>query len=283
MLKVKQTTAGPSAQEKHARVGSFDGGFPMGSHPNTDFFIRACILARWCGFRNSPDMNPAYLPVFVAFLLPILVLVLVLVMARQAGKKWDRCLENLAGRLGLTFIAGESYLPRLRALAFLHKRSSLAGLYKGRETVVSLVVRGAGKNKQQFSSLRVATNNNQLELKVAHRGFFANLSFRMEFFTKSKIVKMGDVELDRTFLIRSSDADLARILLTTPEIRRALLGVWAAHKVRGTLCATAGGLAYEERGTLVKSAQVERFAAMADFMILLADALDAAADMSGAR
>jgi hypothetical protein len=227
-------------------------------------------------------MNPAYLPVFVAFLFPILVLILVLVMARQTGKKWDLCLEDLAGRLGLTFVPGGPLLPRIRALAFLHKRSSLAGLYKGRETVVSLVVRGAGKNKQQFSSLRVTTNNNRLELKVAHSGFFANLSFRMEFFTKSKIVKMGDVELDRTFVIRSSDADLARILLTTPEIRLALLGVWAAHKVRGRLFTSGNILAYEENGTLSKPEHVERFAAMADFMILLADALDAAADLGGA-
>jgi hypothetical protein len=224
----------------------------------------------------SPMLAPI---LFLGFV--FLVLVLILYRQWQNRKNWDRSLESLAGRLGLTFVPGTPWLPRVRALAFLGRSSTLTGDYKGHAARVDRIVRGTGRNKQTFSAIGVSTRNGSLEMYVSHNGFFARLSAPMTLFSKAKTVQTGDAELDKALLIRSNDAGLAGIILTTPEIRRTLLDTWMRHKVRGKLSATTGLLTYEERGTLSKPVQVERFAAMADLAVLLADAMDAAADVGG--
>ncbi|HNX05501.1 MAG TPA: hypothetical protein PKI32_08360, partial [Opitutales bacterium] len=130
--------------------------------------------------------------------------------------------------------------------------------------------------KQTFTGIDVRLGaGNALLLSVLKR----NLLSKLFISTATKKFESGHAALDREFIFRSNMPEIAMAVVTTPDIRDALLSTQKQHGFSATIEVKPPFLHYQEAGSMTGGKRVARIQAVTLLMVQLAAALDAAASL----
>lgn len=140
---------------------------------------------------------------------------------------------------------------------------SFRGTLNGRAVTVAEAAQGSNSSYDYFVRITVPTTATMtLELLPQRGGFVPSFV---------EDVKLGDPEFDRTFIVRASDPDAARRVLT-PE-RRARYAEWAISGWLWELRVREGQVRFAGGEGLFRKDQVEKTLVLLQAMVELAEAL----------
>jgi hypothetical protein len=139
--------------------------------------------------------------------------------------------QTVAHELGLQFIEGG-----------LFTNPSMQGTYRGADLSVRIVTSGTGKNKRVYTVVEVPLSGLvPVDLEVYREGFFQKVGKVIG----GEDIQVGDADLDDTFIIKGTERDKVRDLLTSPNVKSRLL---SAQSKCSTFRIGVGNVRIRERG-----------------------------------
>ncbi len=132
-------------------------------------------------------------------------------------KNWKNTWRTFAERSGFTY---EEYSQALS------KWARVKGSYRGYPFVVEKFVRGSGKYKKSYTSIKVALRENPSgALEISARSFLSGFGKVFQGNKKLQYVELGDVELDGKLVIKSTSEQFSRNALSSMGIRQGLMDI----------------------------------------------------------
>ncbi|MCP4142299.1 MAG: hypothetical protein GY755_18845 [Chloroflexi bacterium] len=153
--------------------------------------------------------------IFIGFAL--IIIPLSIGMGVLEGKIWRDRWREFAERSGFTY---EEYKQ------FMSKWARVKGTSRGYSFVIEKFVRGSGKYKKSYTSIKVALRaNNEEDLEISARNIFSGLGKAFQGQKKLQYVELSDVELDGKLLVKSTSEQFARRTISSMSIRQGLLDI----------------------------------------------------------
>lgn len=179
--------------------------------------------------------------VFIIFLL--IVIPISLGVNFLETKNWKNTWRAFSERSGFTY---EEYQQALS------KWARVKGSYRSHPFMVEKFVRGSGKYKKAYTSIKIALREKPAgALEISARSLFSGLA-KAVYSSKKNLqhVELGDVELDGKLVIKSTTEQFARNALSSMGVRQGLLDI-RSQTSRMQLKLDAGELYYQELGVIV--------------------------------
>jgi len=159
---------------------------------------------------TSPVSDAIWLIVGLEALIFVGVIVLVVAIAYFRRQARQRAWSELADRTGLTFESDGWF-----------GTSRVTGVYRGHQLTLDTFRRGSsGKNSTTYTRIVLFVNNqSNLYLALYHEGVFSKIG---KFFGMQDI-QVGDIELDRRFIIKGKPEKAVVSVLTSGALPQKLL------------------------------------------------------------
>jgi hypothetical protein len=204
-------------------------------------------------------MAEAFIFFFIVSIFLTVIAVLVTIHTVTKSKGTDH-LRLLGEEIGIDVTGGEPYFPSIQWLSFLKKPTRVNGDYRGGTTEIWHFSRGNGKSSSPYIGLKLRLENRRkLSFQFNKEGFFSKIgkTFGMQ------DVKVGDVEFDKTFIVKCSDPEFIQAALL-PEIMEKFHKAFEQLGAKGTIKLKDNEIYYEEGGRIRSDESRARFAALVD-------------------
>lgn len=137
---------------------------------------------------------------------------------------------------------------------------------------ISMYTAGSAKNQRTWCRAIIRMPENPgLKLSIARRDLFSGLQ---QMFRSSNVVKTGDEEFDRTFLVQCNDPAFIQAVLF-PEVRTRFTRTWMTNKLSGSITLDSHDLKYTVQGSFTTRKSCERLVAAARLLSDVAVWVDA--------
>lgn len=196
--------------------------------------------------------------VFIIFLL--IVIPISLGVSFLETKNWKNTWRAFAERSGFTY---EEYQQALS------KWARVKGSYRGHPFMVEKFVRGSGKYKKAYTSIKIALREKPAgALEISAHSLFSGLA-KAVYSSKNNLqyVELNDVELDSELVIKSTSEQFARNALSSMGVRQGLTDI-RSQTPSMQLKLDGGELYYHELSVIVDG---EYLMAVLNFLIELVE------------
>lgn len=200
-------------------------------------------------------------------------MVVFLTISFLINRRRKKMMRMLADELGLQLVGGTPYYPKIVLLWWSKKPIMVLGP-TGKHFVVFKHLH-IGKSTYHAFSMTLKSGS-KMRLMIQANGIMSKIAIT----PSMKKVDTGDPLFDSHIAIRSSNPELAAVIFSTPEVKRAFLETWKKEKPSGRVEAQDGTIHYKRSGGLSNEAKVHHMSAMIRTVSLLADAVDAASDVT---
>ena len=155
---------------------------------------------------------------YVFFIFLLIFVPLALGVGFLETKYWKNAWRTFAERSSFTY---EEYLQTFSKLA------RVKGTYRGYPFNIEKFVRGSGKYKKSYTSIRLGMREkSDGALEISARSLFSGLGKIFNSGDKQlQFVDLGDVELDRKLVVKSTSDQFVRTALSSMGVRQGLLEV----------------------------------------------------------
>jgi hypothetical protein len=199
-----------------------------------------------------------------------------LVVAFFVKRQRRKMMQKLADELGLEITGGNRMYPKVALLWWMKRPVLVMGKVRGHFVAFQHIQ--SGRNTYHGFSMALRTDS-RIRTTVQTCGLKSAIAIT----PGKKKVDTGDALFDSKIAIRSTNPVLSAVIFSTPEIRGALLETWKKEKPSAKIEIEKGVVRYICSGGLSSEKKVRHMAAMIHTASVLANALDAAADVTRSK
>lgn len=205
-----------------------------------------------------------------------IIMAITLIVAFFINRRRMHMMRILADRLGLEMSGGNRTYPKVTLLWWIKKPVMVIGRIGGHFVLIKHF--NVGKSTYHGYSM-VLRNDPKMRIVIQAKG----ITSRLAFYIGLKRVDTGDALFDSKITIHSSNPTLASVIFSTPEIKKSILETWKNEKPSNRVEINKGSISYNRSGGLSDEKKVNHMAAMVRNAAMLADALDAVADVTRSK
>jgi hypothetical protein len=207
--------------------------------------------------------------------LSAIIFVIILVSAVTTNRKRKKMTALLAEKLGISLMGGDSTYPKNALWKWIKRPYTAEGPVDRHHVVFQHT--HVGKSVYHGFAMRVRTHPNERTYIEGN-----TLLKKLSISPGMKLVTTGDARFDSQIRIRSNNAPLAAVVFSTPAIKEVLLETWKNEKPSARFEIEKSAIQYKIGGGMGNPKKVAHMAALIRTAAVLADALEAAADVTRA-